>query len=827
MTMIRSAFLSLSLHPVPKRINVRGLGLPAACRGLMTTTSLAMGNLLTDPGFIRRTRLVPVKTHSLFLCLAFWMSGAVQAAEQAHPGPECCATDTFFADEVWAKVGARNCLKCHKAGGDAEESPFVLLDPARYGDVGDALARNREVFIQMARQKEDGRSRLLRKALGELDHGGDDVLTRDSTRYRILELFVRRIGGDAPSPTAPQADTETSASFFDGILMIDNRRLLRRLTLSLAARLPTPEEQDAVLRGGLEAIEAVLDEVMSEEAFYDRLAEGFNDIFLTTGYDDSAEDALSYEHFEKTRHWYQEWDFSEIADEKERREAGYRLAREYREAMLREPMELVKHIVREGRPFTGIITADYIMVSPYTARGYGIFEEVRERFQNPNDHLEFIPVRLKALQGRSRQTDQDSATGFYPHAGILSTFQYLKRYPTTDTNRNRQRARLYFLQFLGIDIMQLAPRVNDAAAISAQYENPTMQAADCVVCHKVIDPVAGLFQDYFALDGKGVYLRRKGGWFTDMFPPGWEGESLPDEERWRALPWLGERTARDPRFAVAMVEHVWYLLTGRKALLPPEDIDDPLHAARQRAFREQRRELERVAQQFSADGFDLKTVFKKLAHSPFYRADGLASVVETPARRAELEDIGLVRLLSPEQLERKLNALFGSDWGRLHEQFKILYGGIDAKEVTERIADPSGAMGAIQRMMANDIACQHVPRDFALDPAMRRLFPGIEPDVFPEVDHPGAEAGIRAAMVHLHDHILGRYDNPNSAEIDRTYALFTGILEDAHGKGRFEPFEIYACRVDREQRLPDPHYTLRAWRAVVTYLLRQHDFLYE
>jgi hypothetical protein len=30
-----------------------------------------------------------------------------------------------------------------------------------------------------------------------------------------------------------------------------------------------------------------------------------------------------------------------------------------------------------------------------------------------------------------------------------------------------------------------------------------------------------------------------------------------------------------------------------------------------------------------------------------------------------------------------------------------------------------------------------------------------------------------------------------------------------------------------EQPVPDPHYTVRAWRAVVTYLLRRPVFLYE
>ena len=48
--------------------------------------------------------------------------------------------------------------------------------------------------------------------------------------------------------------------------------------------------------------------------------------------------------------------------------------------VLREPLELVKHIVRNDRPFTEIITADYIMESPYSARGYGNFEEIANQF---------------------------------------------------------------------------------------------------------------------------------------------------------------------------------------------------------------------------------------------------------------------------------------------------------------------------------------------------------------------------------------------------------------------------------------------------------------
>ena len=432
------------------------------------------------------------------------------AAEQAHSGPDCFARADFFVDEVWAKVGATACIKCHKAGGDAEESEFILRDPARDAALGDPLAHNRTAFTKMAAVREGRESRMLLKATGELDHGGDDVLAPGSTRYRILEEFVRRANGAPPTATVGEIAARQQTPFFAGVQMLPDLALLRRLTLSLGARLPSPEERRSVAAGGLVAVRTVLGQLMTEDAFYDRLAEAFNDIFLTTGYDEVPENALSYEHFEKTRHWYQKVDHSAAGDRKAQEQAGYKLVREYREAMLREPMELVKHIVRTGRPFTELITADYIMVSPFTARGYGIFEEVREQFKNPENHLEFIPVKLKALKGREKRGDQYSATGFYPHAGMLSTFQYLMRYPTTETNRNRLRVRMFFQQFLGIDIMQLAPRVNDAAAVTAKYKVPTMEASDCVVCHKIIDPVAGLFQEYYAVDAKGVYAPAKG-----------------------------------------------------------------------------------------------------------------------------------------------------------------------------------------------------------------------------------------------------------------------------------------------------------------------------
>jgi hypothetical protein len=612
--------------------------------------------------------------------------------------------------------------------------------------------------------------------------------------------------------------------------MLDDRPLFRRVTLSLAGRLPTESELAAIAKDGRRVLPELVDAVMKEDAFYDRLMEGFNDIFLTLGVDGNADQTcLSYEHFEKTRHWYQHYDLTQIEDKKERERAGWRIAAEYREALLGEPMKLLEHIVRNDRPFTEIVTADYIMVSPYTSRGYGIFEEVKAQFKNREDPFEYVPVKLKALVGRNRSEDQESATGFYPHAGLLSTFQYLTRYPTTETNRNRLRARMYYQHFLGVDVLELAARVSDAAAVTAKYEIPTMQASECAVCHRTLDPVAGLFQDYWKFADQGVYGKRKGGWFTDMFGSGYEGENLPGEERWRSLQWLGEKTAKDPRFAIAMTEHVYFILTGRKVLLPPKEFDDPFFPARQRAYAELRHQTETIALRFAQSSFNLKNVFQDWIASDFYRADGLATAVEEPCRRAELDDVGLVRLLTPEQVERKVKAVFGEKWGRLTEQLATLYGGIDSKEVTDRAIDPSGAMGAIHRMMSNDVACKHVPRDFARPPAERQLFPHIEPAIVPGVSDE-QDRQVRQAVVHLHAHILGRNDAVDSPEVERTFQLFAGIVQEASEQKGLDKRENYHCRTQRDAPATiadDPHYTVRAWRGVVTYLLRRPEFLYE
>ena len=162
--------------------------------------------------------------------------------QSPRPVMACAAAGVNdFENEVWTKVGAAKCLTCHRKGGDAGESPFVLTDLNRTALTArvEAMQLNRAAFARMAAVKEGDQSLMLLKVTGQFDHGGGEVLKRDSSGYRVLAEFVRRANGQGGGvATATEANSKLPP-FFDGVVMLDDRRLLRRATLSLAGRLPT------------------------------------------------------------------------------------------------------------------------------------------------------------------------------------------------------------------------------------------------------------------------------------------------------------------------------------------------------------------------------------------------------------------------------------------------------------------------------------------------------------------------------------------------------------------------------------------------------------
>ena len=213
------------------------------------------------------------KVHRLILALvalsAITRIGSPAAVRGDDKPPQpvmaCQTAVTDFDEEVWAKVGVQKCLTCHQKGGEAEESNFVLLDPRKTEVAARdaAMRHNRTAFARMAAVKENAESRMLLKVQGKLDHGGSVVLTSDSAAYRVLADFVRRVQGGTGKTHVSAVDSN-APPFFDGVVMLDDRRLLRRVTLSLAGRLPSDAEFAAIASEGLAAFPAILDALMKE-----------------------------------------------------------------------------------------------------------------------------------------------------------------------------------------------------------------------------------------------------------------------------------------------------------------------------------------------------------------------------------------------------------------------------------------------------------------------------------------------------------------------------------------------------------------------------------
>ena len=124
-----------------------------------------------------------------------------------------------------------------------------------------------------------------------------------------------------------------------------------------------------------------------------------------------------------------------------------------------------------------------------------------DTLQNGNDVLQALRV-----------LDPGPLRVNYPHAGVLNTPSFLFRYPTTATNRNRARARWTYYHFLDVDIESSASRTMDPVAL-ADTNNPTMHNPSCTVCHTIMDPVAGAFQDY---GDDGFYRNQWGEWILFM-----------------------------------------------------------------------------------------------------------------------------------------------------------------------------------------------------------------------------------------------------------------------------------------------------------------------
>ena len=410
------------------------------------------------------------------------------------------------ADEVFEvlldqAVLQSKCVNCHVAGGESGTTRLVFVPESNPNH----QAQNLEAFRQFLRSTEDGAALILDKIQG-VGHGGGVQLAGDSVDFDNMAWFLRLLEGEIASVTI------SAETLFDTIAMASARTVLRRAALIFAGRIPTAAEYESAERGRTN-LRAEIRNLMTGPKFHDFLIRAANDRLLTDRHvdDSTLENRGHFFHYDNK--YYRLYGAAVQRGE-------WRAFNEWHWAVqhgaARAPLELIAHVVENDLPYAEVLTADYVMANRLAMESYG----GSAQFNDPDDVHEFQPTRVAGYYTKQpgyqdrfeagiglRVIDPGPGKTAIPHAGLLNMYVFLKRYPTTATNRNRARARWTYYHFLGVDIENAASRSTDPVAL-ADTDNPTMNNGACTVCHSVLDPAAGAFQNYGDI---GLYRDQFGG----------------------------------------------------------------------------------------------------------------------------------------------------------------------------------------------------------------------------------------------------------------------------------------------------------------------------
>ncbi|MFT4749341.1 MAG: hypothetical protein ACI9E4_001018 [Pseudohongiellaceae bacterium] len=741
------------------------------------------------------------------------------------------ASEALFLESVSAPVVQARCVVCHTSPGVAEASGLIYQSSSVPG----YQATNYLTLVNYINNTPNGAARLMAKPLGQDSHGGGVIYSSSSdSNYLNLLAFLGAVQTEALTGVT----TTIASAIFDSVIAMDNEETLRKAALLFAGRLPTELETSTVASGGDAELRSGIRSVMQGEGFSKFLLDGANDQLLTEAFSGGMFDIVNRKYYPNSAIYFQNPSL---------RARAITIA----SALAEEPLRLIEYIVQQERPYTEVLTADYTLMNPYAAEIYNSSLS----FSDPEDFNEWQPAQITDYFRCSicKQNPPDIIFDIptdYPHAGLLNSPAFLSRYPSTATNRNRARSRWAYYYFLGVDIEGIADRTTDQDALQDE-NNPTLNNPNCIVCHDIMDPVAGAFQNY---NDDGFYRSRPGGtdslpasykssansgyqsgdtWYSDMLAPGFGSQFAPNAEN--SIQWLGQEFTKDSRFGFGTVNFWYPSVMGRLPYPEPENQEDINYQSKLAAYAQEQKMLKEVASNFVSGAagrgqHNLKDLLVDLVMADHFRSSSVSQVSELQA--IELAEIGKGKLLTPEQLNRKLSSVLGFEWnyGRgdaLEEVYGLIYGGIDSLGITERATELTTLMSTVVTTMANETACSITNLDFTRPKDSRMLFPFIELGSTPN----NASVAIRSNIQFLHKQLLGEPLELDSAEVDATYALFAEILNARQAANKPSAVSS-AAELCIFENVPnaiqnDPNQTLRSWAVVINYLMRDYRFIHE
>jgi hypothetical protein len=735
------------------------------------------------------------------------------------PSTQACTTaPALFTSTVGPSIGSI-CATCHISGGLAGGTKLVF-------SAGGATVNNYNVLRNYVLAT-GGATTLLGKTIGQPSHtGGAPYVDATSQPYMDMQTLISQISQNCTTSGGGTATPQSG--FWAGVTFTDNTTAINKAAVLFAGRNATQAEIDTANGGGDAALRGVIRGYMTGTTFDRFLTDASDTQFLTPGVVVFGTGGLDAKDWPSA---------AAVITNATGLPSGVR--GRFQSSIRREPIELVKFIVKNERPWTEVVSGDYTVVN-------GLLQQylnatVQGTFKNTTDDNEWLPARLPS----------ERLGGTREHSGVLSTHAWLNRFPTTPTNRNRHRINLMLQQFLATNILALGTRPLPGAV--NPFPVPTMQDPNCTVCHATMDPMAAGFQNWnednrflpvhtdsghdialpssyrsgnYPKDASGkAYYQDGDNWFRDDALPGFNTLAMPGGYTGNpmALQWLGQQVSTDARFSMGAVYFWFQAVFGRAPLAAPTDPSSPQYATQLAAYNAQNDELTQIAARFPTNRgsgpYNVRDLLVDLVTSSWFRANGLTSMAA--GRTQELADVGSVNLLLPAQLNLKLQGLTGQSFSAFSNPYAgaaLNYGDFDGRTRQTRMKSYTMIQTTTAERMAVTTACNAAMNDFNQMARVRTLFPDVELTTTP-ADTAG-QAAIVQNIQFLHKTLLKEDLPAADAEIQRTYQLFMDIWNDRANKSANQ----VACAFNDGN---DPNYTGRAWSAILVYMIGDDKFLYE
>jgi len=569
--------------------------------------------------------------------------------------------------------------------------------------------------------------------------------------------------GDDPAPTTAPVPPTTPATTEPVVELVALQPVDRLIRLSMALRglRPSMEDMERV-RADPAEVDVILEEYLDGDDFLRKMRDLHAEVFLL---DNDIEKQLP------AVGWLDGYDFSDM-----------------HHSQVMEPLKLVEHIVANDRPYTEIVTADYMFANDVVAKIYGL----------PYDF------------DSEEEWQMSWWTDGRPAAGLLSSGKLFRRFTSNGNNFQRARANMVASKFLCSDFNNRDVLVLGGVDVSDEFAvaEAVMNVPECVSCHQALDPLAGYFWGYMdILNSAAISVSH----IENCKPFDYSKGAVPEhghnqtpefmcypvrqynafnENDWAkwdlrepnyygtpasGLAELGELIAADPRFHSCTARHFFGFFDQVDPEKVPIDIVADLQS------------------EFVASGFSAKELARQAVKRPEFGAFATSAeqpdsgpVVSVKAVRSKeygtaIEDLTGYRWVGVGDANNCATADARSTqcWGPVDLNnsdvfgFRSMAGGIDSFLVTTPTRSVTAVKLIASQMYAADASAFVVADDLARPAVERRLLHLVEADTTDE-------QVVREQLAWLHARILGEFLEPDDAELDLSYELWLAA-QDLHG----------------------------------------------